>query len=124
MNGKPQLTEDDGVRFSSIAPKEFVLGGIEATHQLVLAFNRRADLDALLTASQPGKVSLVLARGNDYSLELQLPRAYMTSIQTPLTDQAMLVTSGSFSAVTIGSLDAPFAIVYKNSDTHLYTSTG
>ena len=114
------ITEDDGIRFSSITPREFVLGGIEATYQLVLAFNRRTDLDALLTASQPGKVSLVLTRGTDHSLELQLPRAYMTSVQTPLSDQAMLVTNVSFSAVSIGSGDTPFAIVYKNSNTHLY----
>ena len=114
------ITEDDGIRYSSITPREFVLGRVEATFQTALAFNRRSDMSALLTASQPGKVSLVLERGPNYSLELQLPRAYMSGIQTPLSDQPMLVTNVSFSAVTIGSLDTPFAIVYKNSDTHLY----
>ena len=114
------ITEDDGIRYSSITPRAFVLGGIEATYEMVLAFRQRSELAALLTAEQPGKVRLVLERGANYSLELQLPRAYMNTIQAPLSDQAMLVTNVSFSAVTVGSMDTPFAIVYKSPDTHLY----
>ncbi len=82
------INADDGIRFGSISPQEFVLGSIEATMNLTLAFNKRSDLEALLLAGQPGKVNLILARGSEYSLELQLPRVYMTSIQTPLTDGA------------------------------------
>ena len=114
------ITEDDGIRYGSKIPREFVLGRIEATYEAVLAFKERSELAALLTAPQPGKVSLVLERGTDYSLELQLPRAYMTSIQTPLTDHSMLVTNVSFSAVTVSSLDTPFVIVEKNPLYHLH----
>ncbi len=32
------ITENDGIRFSSITPREFVLGSIEATFELTLAF--------------------------------------------------------------------------------------
>ena len=115
------ITEDDGIRYGSVTPKEFVLGGIEATFQAVLAFRQRNDLHSLLTATQPGKVSLVLERGTNQSLEFQLPRAYMNTIQTPLSDQAMLLSTLTFSAVPVGGSDTPFAIVYKNSETHLYT---
>ena len=57
---------------------------------------------------------MVLERGANHSLELQLSRACITGIQTPLSDQAMPASSLTFSAVTVSSLDTPFVIVDKN----------
>lgn len=120
LNVRNGMNEDDGIRFGSIVAQEFVYGGIEATMELTLAFQNRTQLDALLTASQPGKINIVLTRGSTYSLEFQLPRAYMHMIQTPLEDSPMLTTRAAFTAVPATGLDTPFVIVYKTDAYYLY----